>query len=60
MAAGLLPNYRRGLTCVHDNASVHTATTTLDWLRDHFIPLLLDWPPYSPDLNPIENIWYRL
>lgn len=18
---------------------------------------LTDWPPYSPDLNPIENIW---
>ena len=22
--------------------------------------LRLDWPPYSPDLNPIEKIWHVL
>ena len=21
---------------------------------------VMDWPPYSPDLNPIENLWKRL
>ena len=21
---------------------------------------VLEWPPYSPDLNPIEYLWFRL
>ncbi|EJU00278.1 transposable element Tcb1 transposase, partial [Dacryopinax primogenitus] len=21
---------------------------------------LMEWPPYSPDLTPIENLWYQL
>lgn len=21
---------------------------------------VLEWPPYSPDLNPIKHLWFRL
>ncbi len=31
----------------------------MDWLKVK-IPRLLDFPPYSPDLNPIENLWNLL
>ena len=29
------------------------------WFRDHGI-LLMEWLPYSPDLNPIEHAWASL
>ena len=36
---------------LHDNASVHTAATTVDFLNDSEVQLL-PHPPYSPDLSP--------
>jgi hypothetical protein len=42
-----------------DGARCHTSVKTIRWL-DENIPSYIhpkDWPPNSPDLSPIENIW---
>ena len=40
-----------------DGASSHTAHQTIDYLGKLGICVLKNWPPLSPDLNPIETIW---
>ena len=39
-----------------DNAPAHTAKATTQFFQDQNVEVLA-WPPYSPDLNPIENLW---
>ena len=56
---GLLPIYD-GQTYMHDNAPVYTARSTTSWLANWGIYVLPNWPPYSPDLNPIEHLCYHL
>jgi len=42
-----------------DGARVHTSKATIAWLDaniKHYIPPEA-WPPNSPELSPIENVW---
>lgn len=39
-----------------DSAPCHVSKKSKEWIANNEINLL-DWPGYSPDLNPIENVW---
>jgi hypothetical protein len=44
--------------CIYqqDNAPCHKAASVRNFLQQQTFEVM-EWPPYSPDLSPIENLW---
>lgn len=51
--------YRRQVRTIEDGAGIHKSKETCDFRKKLNINRL-PWPPYSPDMNLIENIWSLL
>ena len=52
-------HYGNNWMLVDDNARPHRANIVREYLTGEDINQL-EWPPYSPDMNPIEHMWDEL
>ena len=55
----LVKIYKKSMVFMQDNAPIHSAGMVKIWLENKKVNVM-EWPPYSPDLNPIEHAWSKL
>lgn len=55
----LVPIYTDDFIFQQDNSSIHTSKITKNFIKNHDIKTI-EFPPNSPDLNPIENMWHLI
>ena len=48
--------YNKNWCLQQDNDPKHTSMVAQEFIARNRIKVI-DWPTYSPDLNPIENVW---